>query len=663
MKSWGIRSRLSLGAIAVAGALLTPFPAVSWDNLTVFGDSLSDGGNNGRYTWDGASRPLYNDILAERIHQSLQPSSQGGSNYAAGGAVAIPALNPEDNTQDQVAAYLRRHNGQADGNGLYIHWIGGNDLAAAALNPLAAIDIVDGSAFAAASQIRALQQAGAGTVMVPTVPNIGATPAILEGVIQVGLAAVADAALNAAFQSLNSASTPTAAARQQAIEQALSAAAGQASAIPAVREAIAQQLIQAWQALSSQASALTERYNQQEEAALAAAGGNIVRVDINGLFNEVIADPGQYGLSNTAGMACPPGVSAAVCTSATPGFASGQDFLFADRLHPGPATHALIADYMQSVLDAPVQVATLNQATFAMARDMRNSLDGRLQQQRVSNPEAGTLAVWGGYAGQHDDYKGNLAAGDGHATTHNLTLGADYQLTDAWLAGVLVSGSNDRQHPTSDFDYRQRGVLVSAYSQLTLFEQGWVNADLHYADLNFDNIDRRVRLGPATRSEQGETSGKQWGMRITSGWDFPVGERVTTGPVVQYALDYSRVGGYREQSDNSTAMRFNDQTAHSQVGAVGWRIDSKLGLVNPWAEVSYNHQFGDNTSRVSGGLKSTQTTFTREAATQDSNWVDVSVGAHMPLGDTLSAFASVSQTGGLSTGEQFMYNFGLSASF
>ncbi|VTR58500.1 Autotransporter protein or domain, integral membrane beta-barrel involved in protein secretion [Serratia fonticola] len=49
--------------------------------------------------------------------------------------------------------------------------------------------------------------------------------------------------------------------------------------------------------------------------------------------------------------------------------------------------------------------------------------------------------------GQRYDYSANMVAGDGDATTHNLTLGVDYQLTDEWLIGALISGSNDNQQP------------------------------------------------------------------------------------------------------------------------------------------------------------------------------------------------------------------------
>ncbi|MBE1043896.1 hypothetical protein IH768_30785, partial [Escherichia coli] len=50
-------------------------------------------------------------------------------------------------------------------------------------------------------------------------------------------------------------------------------------------------------------------------------------VDVNKLFAEAIANPAQFGFANTAGMACPPGVSSAVCSSDMPGFDAGQSYL------------------------------------------------------------------------------------------------------------------------------------------------------------------------------------------------------------------------------------------------------------------------------------------------------------------------------------------------
>ena len=166
----------------------------------------------------------------------------------------------------------------------------------------------------------------------------------------------------AVCRSRSATTTPDRAAREQAIETALNEAAGQVSSLPLIRDALAQQLIAAWQLLSQEAAALTDRYNQAEEQGLVAARGNIARVDINGLFNEVIDNPRLYGLSNTAGMACPHGVSSMDCTSSTPGFSLSQQYLFADRLHPSPVVHWLNADYMLSVLLESLTLAALGQA-------------------------------------------------------------------------------------------------------------------------------------------------------------------------------------------------------------------------------------------------------------------------------------------------------------
>lgn len=642
-------------------SLLSPLPAAAWDNLTVFGDSLSDGGNVGRYTYDSATHPLYDEIVAQSLGDTLRPSSQGGRNYAEGGAVAVPAIDPQFNTQDQLASYLAARGGRADADGLYIHWIGGNDLAAAALSPLTARQIVDNSASAAALQVSQLLNAGAGTVIVPTVPNVGATPALLQAILQV-LGPAAQPATAALFQSLSTATTADRAARQQAIETALGEAAGQISSIPLIRDAIAQQLIAAWQLLSQQAALLTDRYNQMEEQGLVAAGGNIARVDINGLFNEVIDNPGLYGLSNTAGMACPPGVSAKDCTRATPGFSQAQQYLFADRLHPSPAVHALIADYVLSVLNAPLQVAALSQAPAMLVGDAHNTLDGHLQQQRQQAADAGAFTMFGGYAGQRRGFRGDSLQ-DGDATSATGTVGVGYQLKDNWQAGAMLSTTSQRQQPSSRFDYRLRGNMVALWSQLTHPAGGWINADVHYADLDFNHIARQVRLGPATRTEKGSSNGSLMGMRLQTGWDLPLGSYVSTGPMASYALDYTQVDGYNEAGNSSTAMRFGDQTLHSQVGSLGWRIDTKALPINPWAQVSYNHQFGDSDSAVTTGLKSTRTAFTRSSAARDDNWIDMAVGASVPLGTAVSAFAGVSAIAGNSDTHQVSWNIGLNARF
>jgi outer membrane lipase/esterase len=79
--------------------------------------------------------------------------------------------------------------------------------------------------------------------------------------------------------------------------------------------------------------------------------------------------------------------------------------------------------------------------------------------------------------------------------------------------------------------------------------------------------------------------------------------------------------------------------------------------------VSYNHQFGDTDSTVRAGLKSTRTSFERSVEARDKNWLDLSLGANVPLGETVNAFAGVSTVGGNSDYHQVIWNVGVNATF
>ena len=657
--------RMTQGAFAVAMCLGFQAPAQAYSQLYVFGDSLSDTGNIGRWTFDSSSHQLYDEILAKNIGTTLTPSSQGGLNYAEGGGVAVPGLDSEYTTQDQVKSYLNSTGGKADPDGLYIHWIGGNDLAAAALslNPISAVEIATNSATQAASQVNDLLKAGAGTVVVPTVPNIGLTPVLMEGIIQVGLLPVQQQALEAAYQYLNAQNTPDNDARTEAIHNALKASTTAGLDSELVQDLLSKGLIAAYDALKSVAGDLTDTYNTTEDIALAKTGGNIARVDINGLFSEVIADPNLYGFANTAGTACPVGTSASECTSNLPGFDSSKAFLFADHFHPTPQAHALIAEYMQSVINGPLDVTALNQGSLALARNTQGLLDSRYQQLRSQDNDAGTFGMFGGYAGQSADSKINPSLGEGDLTSNSLNIGMDYQMTDRWMMGLMISGSDDKQDPTDHYSYRTRGWMATAFSGVKIAENGWINGDVHYGSLNYDDINRSIKLGPTTRTERGDTDGKQIGGRLTAGWDFPVLPVLKTGPVAQYSWDYSSIDGYSEKGNNSTSMRFGDQTSHSQIGALGWRLNAELGIVNPYAQVTYDRQFSDNTYTATGAIKSTRTHFSRTTGEQDKDWVDMTAGLNVQLTHSLSAFAAVSQTTGLDSGEQTSYNAGISARF
>lgn len=191
--------------------------AQSYSNLYVFGDSLSDVGNDlivtggllpspayysqgsvtGRFT-NGLS---YADHLATSLGLSLTPSVQGGTDYAFGGArvssVAAGLPPTALSFNQQLAAFDAAHT-QADPGALYVLWIGANDMsdaigATAHGNAGALQAAVTNAMQGIGSAITDLSARGARHFLIPNLPDLAVIPAI-NGLHSAGLSSIAHGA-------------------------------------------------------------------------------------------------------------------------------------------------------------------------------------------------------------------------------------------------------------------------------------------------------------------------------------------------------------------------------------------------------------------------------------------------------------------------------------
>ena len=164
-------------AILTTAALASAAHANVYSNVIVFGDSLSDGGIYGsRFTTNpGLTAAEY---FAQDMGYTLTTSTTGGTNYAQGGAnvATSSSLTPAGFAQrpvsTQITEYLTKTGGVADPNAIYVIQGGANDIFQATGS---ASIIAAGSAFV--GQVIALSSAGAKYIVVPNLPNLGATPA------------------------------------------------------------------------------------------------------------------------------------------------------------------------------------------------------------------------------------------------------------------------------------------------------------------------------------------------------------------------------------------------------------------------------------------------------------------------------------------------------
>jgi outer membrane lipase/esterase len=209
--------RRLLPALALVVAALASAPAAHagpYNTFVVFGDSLSDNGNNAAaglfdpfqtitgntYVPSNTYAPagtysnglVWASDFAAMIGLPLAPSLAGGTDFAFGGATTG---TPGPGTGGfpfsllvQSSQYLMATGNVASPNGLYVIAGGGND-ARAALTAIGGGASIPGTILATATSfaanvgsiVDALQAAGAQHIIVWDTPNLGLAPAVMAG--------------------------------------------------------------------------------------------------------------------------------------------------------------------------------------------------------------------------------------------------------------------------------------------------------------------------------------------------------------------------------------------------------------------------------------------------------------------------------------------------
>lgn len=212
--------RLLLG-VGIATLLFlspaAPAAAVTFTDLFIFGNSLSDNGNlftatisllppppyhEGRFS----NGPVYAEVLADRLGlDPLRPALHGGTNYAWGGALvgvdisAGPWVIPS--VRSQVAQFVTSLEGNSvDPQALYIVSGGGNDIIEArqsGLDGTSGIDLMTTAADALLEAVQMLADHGAVHILVIFAPDMGGTLRFLDDEAATALSSTYNQALDA----------------------------------------------------------------------------------------------------------------------------------------------------------------------------------------------------------------------------------------------------------------------------------------------------------------------------------------------------------------------------------------------------------------------------------------------------------------------------------
>lgn len=201
----------------------------------------------------------------------------------------------------------------------------------------------------------------------------------------------------------------------------------------------------------------------------------------------------------------------------------------------------------------------------------------------------------------------------------------------------------------------QQEYIVSDAQSNTAERYTWdADHQPRYEDILAERIKTsQTGLGLALNSPSGPTA--EGSMSVA--WNFPLTGNITTGPVMAWRYDGTAPMMINEFGDSLTTKGLTDPLWHASVSSLGWRVDTQYGDLRPWAQVSFNQQFGENQWKSQFGMSQTP------AIAQNSSWMDVTVGTDMPFTTHMAAYASLAQGENTTTGEEFMYTLGVSANF
>jgi outer membrane lipase/esterase len=549
---------MTFGAILCAGAGAVAADELRFDNLFVIGDSLSDGGTYSQAVQAGGGGLLpqinyqfltnapdgssltYAGVLGNALGITVQPNvysavplaglpevNIGGTNYAEGGArVSDPAgigNNPAGgittlslSTQvDRMLADRPSFNA----NDLIILWGGANDVFAQAgavgaglISPTDAAANMAQAAVDLTTQVGRVRAAGAETVIVVTVPDIGQTPFGLS-------------------------STPEAAGLQTALTNAFNAQliaslAGSAVVVDA------QKLVGAVQADPARYG-----FTAPNAAVVPACSGD--------------------------SLTCIRGVNASA-DSEERLFADGVHPTTSGHALFGEAAFAGLQAATQAGAISVATMTALRQQSLSLENRMNPTVlsytDENGDQRRR---EVGQVDVFAGFeVGSYDSDPQQVTPGLS-GSTQVAKLGFDVPvLPNATIgAGISVDrGQVDFDNGAGGFD---SDLIVGAlFGQMALSEQFYVNAAIGGGTIDVTDITRSFALGTATESYSAETDGSYRFARLGGGAFFPVSNEVLLNPFAHYTRETVSIDGFTESS-GAASLSYGDSEFEADRLTVG----------------------------------------------------------------------------------------------
>ncbi|OYV51664.1 MAG: hypothetical protein B7Z77_03395 [Acidocella sp. 20-58-15] len=409
-------------------------------------------------------------------------------------------------------------------------------------------------------------------------------------------------------------------------------------------------------------------------------GANIILVNEQQLFNEVLANPAAYGITNTT-TAC---VTVTACLTGT---AATQDtYLFWDGVHPTASIHQFIARYAAAdlnalrALTAPAQIAADGQAAFSSQLGARMSdLQAGASGFALNLPQQSMVAELGANDAAPDAQVGKLSGflsgsygfGNRNQTavtssfTYNVAsfaLGVDDRIANGIAIGAALGYGSDSGTVQYGSKVSSNAYQFGAYA--TFYQPSFfLNLKFAYGIDSYNNTRPGVLAGNITAKPGGST----YDFGMDTGYVMHY-QNFAFGPIAGIDAANAHINAYTESGDAALTQSVSAQDYQRVIADVGLAGSTELTLgaaeLSPHVSVTVN-------DLVSGNGGNFTSVFTDEPGVSLTSsypkathvWAELRGGVTAALSPRLSLSADFATTVAKSDGEDHQFSANLRYSF
>jgi outer membrane lipase/esterase len=523
----------------IAGFALIPgvVSAQTYGRVITFGDSLSDNGN--LFTVAGTPpAPYYQGrfsnglVWAEYLNGPMlkagtsilgippTPGTLPGTanlNFAFGGARTDANVAVPPGTVTQITNYIAL-GGRFQASDLVTLWAGANDIFQSAPSQAAVTVAATNAAVNVGNQIRTLAGAGAPTILVMNLPDLGAAPNYLaQGPLGVQLGSYATATFNST-----------------------------------------------WSASVSAAAAANPQ-------------ANVIQVPIDQLLNAAVANPGRFGLANVTSQ-CIQTVSCVTGNAATQATFLFWDGVHPTTAGHALISN-FMQEYLYAPSRA-ASAAGLGDVGFWSRRQAMSDMMDRVQTANPADGKSSWFVSVVGEQGQRDTtaiqagFAGNMmiaSAGGARYSAGGLRLGVFHRYSPAWTVGLALSATagDAKSGHVSFTPVGFAADLVARWSQGPTFVNLGVGAQVNL----YRDIERKTLLADLTNT--GSTTGHAYSAVAEAGYRWDMGSYALT-PKARLAWVSAGVNRFSETGVVAPVSYF-DRTVQGLAAGAELRAEANLG--------------------------------------------------------------------------------------